>query len=71
MDGLDLSRPLTARAGALAVERQFFCRGSIKMGSAGRADKFFFRRDGKGRWDLMTVWGSGAPQDGKKGDADY
>ena len=36
------------------------------MGSAGRADKFFFRRDGKGRWDLMTVWAAVHRKTGKK-----
>ena len=40
------------------------------MGSAGRADKSFPPRR-QGTVDLMTVWADGAPQDGKKGDADY
>lgn len=69
MDGLDLSRPLTARAGALTVERQFFCKRCVKMGPPGRAEEFLFRCDCKGRRDLMTLWAAVHRKTGKKKDA--
>lgn len=53
MDGLDLSRPLTARAGALTVERQFFCKRCVKMGpQVGQRSSFSAAtaRDGGTSW---------------------